>query len=140
MIGAIIANIYMLLIIAMFITRMFDHAEVAKQIGFVSFFVIIPLIFLLVSGFQTNRRLVYFIWLGLMILFVTFELIIDHILELNFRNSQWASILYVMFFFGATGGMIGIASIAGRRWIITTSFVFLVMFVLAFVQRSITGL
>ena len=140
LIGAITANTYMVLIIAMFFARIFDQIEVAKQIGFVSFFVIIPLVFLFVSGLQTNRHLVYFIWLSLMILFVIFELIIDHILALNFRDVQWATMLYVMFFFGATGGMIGIASLAGRRWLIISSLVFLVMFALAFVQRSITGL
>jgi hypothetical protein len=140
LIGAITANIYMVLIIAVFITRIYDQIEIARQIGFASFFIIIPLVFLFLSGIGKNRRLVYFLWLGLMVLFLVFELIIDHILDLDFRDVQWATILYVMFFFGATGGMIGIASQAGKRWAIITSIVFLFMFALAFVQRSITGL
>ena len=75
-----------------------------------------------------------------MILFALVELIIDHILELDFRSTQWAVILYVMFFFGATGGMIGLAAQAGRRWVTVTSLIFLVMAALAFIQRAITGL
>ena len=47
---------------------------------------------------------------------------------------------YVMFFFAATGGVIGFASQAGKAWTITTVIVFLIMAVLAFVQRGITAI
>jgi hypothetical protein len=79
-------------------------------------------------------------WLTLMILFALFELIVDDILRVDFRNVQQAVVSYVMFFFAATGGMIGVASQAGKPWSVVTSFIFLVMAVLAFVQRGITGL
>jgi hypothetical protein len=45
-----------------------------------------------------------------------------------------------MFFFAATGGMIGVASQAGKSWAITTVIVFFVVAILAFIQRGITGL
>jgi len=45
-----------------------------------------------------------------------------------------------MFFFGATGGMIGAAAQAGKPWAIVTVLTFLVMATLAFIQRSMTGL
>ena len=79
-------------------------------------------------------------WLGLMISFVLFELIVDHALSIDFRSIQWAVVPYVMFFFGATGGMIGVAARAGRPWAIVTVLTFLIMATLAFIQRSITGL
>jgi hypothetical protein len=66
-------------------------------------------------------------------------LIVDHILRLDFRSAQWAVVPYVMFFFGATGGMIGVAAQAGKPWTIATSLIFLIMATLAFVQRSMTG-
>jgi hypothetical protein len=47
---------------------------------------------------------------------------------------------YVMLFFGATGGIIGVASLAGKRWTVVTTISFLIMFVLAFFQRDITGM
>jgi hypothetical protein len=84
--------------------------------------------------------MIYFVWLALMILFSLFELIVDHILKVDFRNVQWAVVPYVMFFFAATGGMIGVAAQAGKRWTILTCVIFLIMAVLAFVQRGITGL
>ena len=45
-----------------------------------------------------------------------------------------------MFFFAATGGMIGVAVQAGKPWTILTCIEFFFMAVLAFVQRGITGL
>jgi hypothetical protein len=138
--GAITANVYMLLVIALFAARMTGRLELASCLGLASFLVVIPLVYLFVTGLRTNRRPIYFVWLGLMFLFALVELIIDHILELDFRSTQWAVILYVMFFFGATGGMIGLAAQAGRRWVTVTSLVFLVMAALAFIQRAMTGL
>ena len=140
LIGAITANVYMVLVIALLIVRILEQPEISRSIGLVSTIVLIPLVYLFVTGLRINRPRIYFIWLGLMILFVIFELIIDHILQLDFRNEQWSAILYVMFFFGATGGMIGVAAQAGKLWVYITSIVFLVMLVLSFIQRAITGL
>ena len=67
----------------------------------------IPLAYLFAAGLRTNRRLIYFVWLGLMILFVLVELVDDHLLGINFRSVRWAVVLYGIFFFGAMGGMIG---------------------------------
>jgi len=140
LVGAITANAYMLLIVAVFIARMLGQLEVGKWIGLASTFVLIPLAYLLAVGFKTERRKIYFVWLILMVLFVLFELVVDHILRADFRSQQWSVIPYVMFFFAATGGMIGVAAQAGRRWTILTCVLFLIMAVLAFVQRGITGL
>jgi len=139
-IGAITANVYMLLVIVMFIARILGQLEIGQWIGLASTLALIPLAYLFVVGLNTNRRRIYFVWLGLMILFLLFELIVDHILRLDFRNVQWAIVPYVMFFFGATGGMIGIASYAGKAWAITTVNIFLIMAFMSFVQRGITGL
>jgi hypothetical protein len=140
LIGAITANVYMLLVIAVFIARMLGQLEIGQWIGLASTLAIIPLAYLFVIGLDTNRRMIYFVWLGLMILFVLVELIIDHIFQLDFRSVQWAVILYVMFFFGATGGMIGVAAQAGRLWASVTGTIFLIMAALAFIQRAVTGL
>jgi hypothetical protein len=129
MIGAVSANLYMLLIIAVFAARIAEWDEVALWCGILSSFVLVPLIYLFFMALKKKQPVIYFIWLFLMILFALFELIADIIL-----------IAYVMFFFGSTGGMIGIASRAGKRWTIATIIVFLIMAVMAFVQRGITGI
>jgi hypothetical protein len=140
LVGAITANAYMLLVIAMFVARVLGWIEISKWVGFASSLVLIPLIYLFIVGLKTDRHMIYFVWLTLMILFALFELIVDDILRVDFRSVQRAVIPYVMFFFAATGGMIGLASQAGQPWSIVTSVVFLIMAVLAFVQRGITGL
>ena len=140
LVGAITANVYMLLIIAMFTARILGWFEIGHWIGFATSFVLIPLIYLFVVGLKTNRRMIYFVWLVLMVLFALFELVVDQILAIDIRSSQWTVIPYVMFFFAATGGMIGVAAQAGKSWSIVTTVIFLTMAVLAFVQRGITGL
>ena len=139
-IRAITANVYMLLVITLFTARMVGWLELAHWVGLASIFVVIPLVYLFVAGLRSNRPLIYFVWLGLMILFALVELTIDHILKLDFRSVQWAVILYVVFFFGATGGMIGVAAQAGRLWASVTVFTFLIMAALSFIQRAMTGL
>ena len=49
-------------------------------------------------------------------------------------------ITYVTLFFAGTGGMLGVAENAGRAWTIPAVILFLVMAVLAFVQRAVTGM
>ena len=140
LVGAITANVYMLLIIFMFVARILGWLELGRWVGIASSLVIIPLIYLFIVGFKTNRQVIYFVWLALMILFALFELIVDDILRVDLRSVQRVVIPYVMFFFAATGGMIGLASQAGRPWTIVTSVIFLIMAALAFIQRSATGM
>jgi len=130
----------MLLIIIMFTARILGWLEIGRWIGIVSSLVLIPLIYLFVVGLKTERRIIYFVWLALMVLYAIFELVVDQILAIDIRSSQWTVIPYVMFFFAATGGMIGVAAQAGKPWTRLTCAIFLIMAVLAFVQRGITGL
>jgi hypothetical protein len=140
LVGAITANVYMLLIITVFITRILGWLEIERWVGFASSLVIFPLLYLFVVGLRTSRRKIYFAWLALVVLFALFELVVDQIFMIDIRSAQWTVILYVIFFFAATGGMIGVAAQAGKAWSISTSMVFIVMAILAFVQRGITGL
>jgi len=114
--------------------------ELSRRVGLASFLAAIPLIYLLINAFRTDRSSIYFIWVGLMIAFLIGELLIDYVLNVEFRTVRWATILYVVIFFAATGGMIGIAAEAGKWWTGATVFTFLVMAILAFVQRAKTRL
>ena len=139
LLGAVVANAYNLLIIAMFLARLADAPRVAYWLGLIALFSVVPLSYMLVTARAARRPPIYFIWLGLMILFQLAEVTLDYILVLEFRQVRWVVVLYVMLFFAATGGMIGLASLAGKRWAVATVVTFLVMAVLAFVQRAVTG-
>ena len=72
--------------------------------------------------------------------FIIIELFLDYIFKVDFRNTRWMTVTYVMLFFAGTGGMIGIASQAGKVWAILAIILFFIMTTLAFVQRAKTGM
>jgi hypothetical protein len=75
-----------------------------------------------------------------MLAWLVLEALLDYILKIDFRNVRWMVISYVVLFFAGTGGMLGVASNAGREWSISAIILFLIMAILTFVQRAITGM
>jgi hypothetical protein len=138
--GAILANVINLSTILVFIFRLLYKLEIAHWVGIITELSIFPLVYLLYTGRQFQRRRIYYLWIGLMIVFVIVEFLVDWYPKVDFRDNLSIVIPYVMLFFGATGGMIGVASLAGKRWTLVTVITFLTMFVLAFIQRGVTGM
>ncbi len=75
-----------------------------------------------------------------MLVWILVEFLLDYALKIEFRQTQWMVISYVVLYFAGTGGMLGVASNAGRGWTISAVILFLVTAVLAFVQRAVTGM
>ena len=75
-----------------------------------------------------------------MLAWLIVEALLDYILKINFRNTNWMVISYVVLFFAGSGGLLGMAANASRNWRIPAIILFLVMAVLTFVQRNVTGL
>ena len=138
--GAITANVINISTILIFVARLLEKPEIGHWIGIIIQFTIIPLFYLLYAAKSLNRARIYYIQVSLMIIFIIVEFLVDWYPKIEFRNNLLIVIPYVMLFFGATGGMIGVASLAGKRWTVVTVLSFLIMFVLAFIQRQITGM
>ncbi len=138
--GAITANVINISTILIFVARLLEKPEIGHWIGIIIQFTIIPLFYLLYAARSLNRARIYYIQVSLMIVFIIVEFLVDWYPKIEFRNNLLIVIPYVMLFFGATGGMIGVASLAGKRWTVVTVLSFLIMFVLAFIQRQITGM
>jgi len=138
--GAILANVINVSTISIFIARLLGKPEIGHWIGIIVLLSIIPLFYLLCSAKSLNRARIYYVWVGLMIIFIIVEFLVDWFPKIDFRDNLLIVIPYVMLFFGATGGMIGVASLAGKKWAIITITSFLIMAVLAFVQRQVTGM
>lgn len=138
--GAITANVINISTILIFVARLLEKPEIGHWIGIIIQFTIIPLFYLLYAARSLNRARIYYIQVSLMIVFIIVEFLVDWYPKIEFRNNLLIAIPYVMLFFGATGGMIGVASLAGKRWTVVTVLSFLIMFVLAFIQRQITGM
>jgi hypothetical protein len=89
---------------------------------------------------QLGRPVLYYVQIGLMLVWLLVELVLDYILKVDFRQVRWMVIGYVVLFFAGTGGMLGVAANAGRGWMILTVILFFVMAALAFIQRAVTGM
>jgi hypothetical protein len=138
--GAIVAVLFYLSAILVFVFRLLGKPQVGDWIGYFELLLALPLAYLLVQAPHFNRSALYYIQIGLMLAWLVVELVVDYILKYDFRQVQWMVISYIVLFFAGTGGMLGVAALAGRGWTIVAGVLFLVMAVLAFVQRAVTGM
>ena len=140
LLGAFIAVFILITSILIFVFRLANHQVAEYWAGVAFMLTAIPIVYLVYSSSNIDRPTLYYIQLGLMISFITLELLVDYIFKLDFRQTKWMVISYSIFFFASTGGMIGIASQAGKSWSIIAVILFLFMTALAFIQRAKTGL
>lgn len=138
--GGIISLLTLVLCILIFVFRLCGMPEVERWLGIVFLTTSIPFTYLLFTAWTQKRRRLYYIQTGAILAFILLELLLDYIIQIDFRHIKWMTILYVMFFFAGTGGLIGIASQAGKNWTYAAIFLFLLMTALAFWQRAKTGM
>ena len=140
LLGAIVAVAFFVSAILVFIFRLLGKPQYGHWIGYFEFLLAIPLVFLILRAPQLERPALYYIQIGCMLAWLVVEALLDYILKIDFRNVRWMVISYVVLFFAGTGGMLGVASNAGREWSISAIILFLIMAVLTFVQRAVTGM
>jgi hypothetical protein len=140
LLGAIVAIAFFVSAILVFIFRLLGKPQYGHWIGYFEFLLAIPLVFLLLKAPQLERPALYYIQIGCMLAWLVVEALLDYILKIDFRNIRWMVISYVVLFFAGTGGMLGVARYAGRGWGISAIILFLIMAVLTFVQRAVTGM
>ncbi|NOY50184.1 MAG: hypothetical protein GXO88_06465 [Chlorobi bacterium] len=140
LIGAYSAIFVLLTGNLIFVFRLLNQQLAEYWAGIAFMATIIPLAYLLYTSSQYGRSNMYIIQLVTMMGFIIVELLLDYVFKVDFRHTRWTVILYVMFFFAGTGGMIGIAFQAGKSWGILSTLLFLLLSVLAFVQHSKTAL
>ena len=126
--------------ILVFVFRLLGRPHHGHWIGYVEFFLALPLGFLLLKAPQLGRPVLYYVQIGLMLAWLLVELCLDYVLKIDFRQTRWMVISYVVLFFAGSGGMLGVAANAGRGWTISAVILFLIMAALAFVQRAVTGM
>lgn len=138
-IGALVSVSINTLMIILFLSRLKNMPKFEHYLGILVIMNIFPLAYLLVQSFRDKRPALYFIQIGLMIAYLFLELILDYILKIDFRQNLSIVIPYIILFFTATGGMLGVAKYAGKRWMWAASMTFLIMTALSFYQRDVTG-
>ena len=139
-IGAITATVIFASSILTFSSRMIFKIGPGHWVGIPLLLMVFPLGYLLATAPGANRRFLYYLQVGLMLLYILSLFLIDYVFKFDFRQTQWMIISYVMFYFASLGGMIGVASLAGRAWTISSVVLFFITLILAFVQRAVTGI
>ena len=140
LLGAAVAVAFYISAISVFTFRLLGKPQYGYWIGYFEFLLAVPLIYLLVQAPQLQRPALYYIQIGFMLAWLIAEALLDYILKIDFRQVQWMVISYVILFFAGTGGMLGVAALAGRAWSFSAIILFLIMTVLTFVQRAVTGM
>lgn len=137
--GAVITVLFFLSAIFVFVFRLLGKPGAGHWIGYFEFLLAVPLIYLLFEASQLHRPVLYYIQIGCMLAWLLASAMLDYVFHVDFRHVRWIVIGYVMLFFAGTGGLLGIASEAGPGWTAAAIGLFLVMAVLTFVQRAVTG-
>jgi len=138
--GAVVADVYFATCILIFVFRLRGKTQISHAIGYFQMVLALPLLYLFWQALGLERPVLYFIQIGLMLAFILVATLLDYVLQLEFRKVRWSVISYVVFFFAATGGMVGVVATAGPLWTLFAAVLFFIMAALAFVQRAVTGL
>ncbi len=139
-VGGVVSLIALALCILIFLFRLSGFPEIERILGVLFLLCGVPFLYLLFLARTHQRPTIFYIQISAILLFILMELFLDYIFKIDFRNVKWMTILYVIFFFAGTGGLIGIASLAGKRWGTVAIVLFLIMTFLAFWQRAKTGM
>ena len=138
--GAVTAVLFFISAILVFVFRLLGKPHWGYWLGYFEFLLAIPLVYLLVRAPQLQRPWLYYVQIGCLLSWLAVEALLDYLLKIAFRSTRWMVISYVVLFFAGAGGMLGIASLAGRGWSIAAIVLFLIMAALTFIQRSVTGM
>ena len=139
LLGAIVAQVFFVSSIATFLSRMLFGTRPGHWIGIPILLMAFPLVYLLIRAPEFNRSLLYYVQISLMLAFLITLFLVDYLFRVDFRQTQWMVISFVVLYFAGMGGMIGLASLAGRAWTISSVLMFIIAAILAFVQRGVTG-
>lgn len=140
LIGALTAHVVFISSIITFSSRMIFKIGPGHWVGTPLLLMVFPLGYLLFTAPGANRSFLYYIQVGLMLLFIIVLFFVDYVFKYDFRQTQWMVISFVVFYFAGMGGMIGVASLAGRGWTISSIILFIIAAILSFVKRAVTGI
>lgn len=138
--GVIVAHIIFISSVITFTSRMIFGTKPGHWIGIPILLMAFPLGYLLLKAGEFKRPSLYYIQISVMLIWLIVLFLVDYIFKYDFRQKQWMVICYVVLYFAGLGGMIGISTLAGRVWTVSSIVLFFIVVILAFVQRAVTGI
>jgi hypothetical protein len=139
LVGSVIANINNIILIFLFLARIYKYPKVEYWLGVVFMLSTVPLTYMLIKAVESKRAILYFVQLSLMIGFIVVEFLLDYLLKLDFRQNQNYVIPFLIMFYSSLGGMIGIASHSGKQWAVITVITFLLMTTVSLIMHFKTN-
>ena len=118
---ALLLNI---LVVGVYLTSKADRLDLTKRIGDFILFLAIPFGVVLVAYIATGRPLRYQLSLGLILIYLAIELLLDRILNIDFRNMLIPHVLYIVLFYCVQFALITTAFYINRvaGWAVSVSF------------------
>ena len=111
----IIANLFNLLLIGIFLSRPISMAKVERVCGLISVSMILPLAAAVILNLTGKREWWTVVLPSVLILFLAVELVFDYILKWNFRKTRWLW-PYLLLFYAALMAMIGYSFLIGKTF------------------------
>lgn len=88
-IGVVVALIFYSASIAVFLFRIFGRVKVGHYLGFIFIFLLVPLFYLLIKGPELKRPSLYYVQLTCVMAWILLEILLDYVLRIDFRYTQW---------------------------------------------------
>jgi len=139
LLGALAAHVVYLSSILVFLSRLLAGPRPGAWLGVPTLLMAPVLAYLLWTAPRFERPPLYYVQVGLMLLWIVVLFLLDYAFKVEFRQTRWMVVAFVTLYFAGLGGMIGVAALAGRAWMLSAIALFFVTAVLAFVQRAVTG-
>lgn len=140
LVGALTAYVIFLSGILVFSLRLAGQEQIGGAAGVPSLLMVLPLVYLLGKAPSVGRSWLYYVQISLMLLWIVILFVVDYYPGYEFRDRLPLVIGFVVLYFAALGGMVGIASLAGRGWMLGAIVLFFATAVLAFWSRWATGI
>ena len=134
LIGALTAQAIFFLSILVFAARIARRERLAYWLGIPQLLTAAAVMYLIILAPRYARPDLYYIETGLMLFWLALKFVLVYLLRIDFRQTGWA-VLYTLLFFAGTAGMVAVAGEAGVFWLVQAAAFYLIMVVLAFVQR-----
>jgi hypothetical protein len=121
------AIVFNLLVSAVYISTKFDNMELVKTIGYPFVSLILPFGYTLYRFMKNNDETRVIISNIVIIVYLFFELLLDKILVIPFREILWLHILYILVFYAAEFSIIGVSFNRDRKMGFVVLFTFVIL-------------
>ena len=108
--------VFNLLIIGVYIAQKQERHRLVRILGSIVICLAIPLVVVFINYLISGRALWIMIYLGFILLYIFVELLLDFILKIEFREKLILHVPYIILFYIASFGFIGISFSIDRAW------------------------